>query len=974
MPYKIYTYVDPYRIAETEFWDEIREYPQLCASRTLVNGLVSVMGKAICSLICPFDELSEKKVFGDWSLDISRQIQQYSYLTQVYRELRQGKEPGLEMDEDFYCSVSHNKAAMLDSLRLFQELHIEGTKLHPECGNREQRLFVYLLRTIQQKEDKLFALPAFPHKRKLISYFMERTEKEKQEYLERINRREEVQSQPDAVRMAMYERAIDTMSRWDGNHVVVHGIHQFTPMQLRFIEALDRMGTEVIFLYNYIPQYQEIYSSWNYIYQQFNVSICSDTRIKSYQPTRLSGPGNALAINMALLCEDSVSRTDPRIRDNYRLYSDAQSGISIQEFANVSEYAGYVSDRFGEAEQRVQEEPLLYQMPLRRHNSTAKVLAEMDEAFYTANKDVDELLQIYHPEYARNRHFLAYPIGQFFVALYGLWNCEKGQINMDFSLIRECVNAGVLPQFNAAQLLKTATNLETEFDNLEGFDDFVRRMKGYIELYDSVAGACVGSLGYPLRVMEIYNKYKVDKQDAENLLAAVTAIDEIARTLFLTGDDTQDFVEFRAHFARLEQMVRNSRPKIANEEERNLIDGLLSRLASIKPSTDSMSGTFEDLKSGLYFFLKQREEPDSNWFVKNFEQIDGDILQSRGQNRPGRRKTYHFACVSDRDMHVSRNELLPWPLTEQFIERAYTPKDLAFQVYYAAIGERSNFLRYALFYGLYFNQCDAKISYVRKYGDEETTEYGYLKLLGVKKSWKDGSAEEDSGKIVSKVYSKPVLKIKYQKEQMETAFLCPYRYFMDYVLNPYPIESGTFLYQKLLENVLVENVWKRLEEKPVEMARTNAHRLFQEEKKKIENYFPFFMGTELYDIAKRAENYFINCILSEKYSSRYVRKCDFGHMSIRERFGKAKFSEELNGHQTRHVIEAFESRTEFEVVKKEERIVYSLNKIPKQEDNSLSAGLVGYLNNPGDDARVGEWCIYCPDKSICLQPFIEQET
>lgn len=974
MPYKIYTYVDPYRIAETEFWDEIREYPQLCASRTLVNGLVSVMGKDICSLICPFDELSEKKVFGDWSLNISRQIQQYSYLTQIYQELRQGKEPGIEMDEDFYCSLSHNKAAMLDSLRLFQELHIEGTKLHQECGNREQRLFVYLLRTIQQKEEELFALPAFPDKRKVISYFAERAEKEKQEYLDRINKREEVQSQPDPARMAMYERAIRTMSRWDGEHVVVHGIHQFTPTQLRFIEALDRMGTEVIFLYNYIPQYQEIYSSWNYIYQQFNAPICSDTRIKSYHPAQLPGPGNALASNMALLCEDSVSRTDPRIRANYLLYSDAQSGISVQEFANVSEYAGYVSDRFREAEERIQEEPLLYQMPLKRHNSTARVLAEMEEAVYTANKDVDELLQIYHPEYARNRHFLAYPIGQFFVALYGLWNCEKGEINIDFSLIRECVNSGILPRFNTAQLLKTATNLETEFDNLESFGDYVHRMRDYIELYDSVANACKGSPGYPLQVMEIYNRYKVDKQDAQKLLEAVTAVNEIAKTLFLTGDDSQNFVEFKAHFARLERTIRDCRPEIASEEERDLIDGLLCRLASIKPSTDSMSGTFEDLKSGLYYFLKQKEEPDSNWFVKNFEQIDGDILQSRGQNRPGGRKTYHFACVSDRDMHVSRNELLPWPLTEQFIELAYTPKDLAFQVYYAAMGERSNFLRYAFFYGLYFNLCDAKISYVRKYGDEETTEYGYLKLLGVKKSLWDGSAEDDGGKIVSRTQSKPVSKIKYQKEQMETVFLCPYRYFMDYVLNPHPIESGTFLYQKLLENVLVENVWKRLEEKTVEMAKANAHRFFQEEKIKIEKYFPFFQATELYDISKRAENYFINCILSDKYSPEYVRKCSFKHMSIRERFGKAKFSEELNGRQKRHSIEAFENRTEFEVVKKEERKVFSLNKIPEQEDNSLSAGLMGYLNAPGDDARVGEWCIYCPDKAICLQPYIEQET
>lgn len=970
MPYKIYTYVDPYRIAEAEFWNDIREYPQLCASRTLVNGLISVMGKDICSLICPFDELSEKKVFSDWSLNISRQIQQYSYLTQAYQELRQGKEQKIEMDEDFYCSVSHNKASMLDSLRLFQELHIEAAKLHEEHGNREQRLFVYLLRTIQQKGDKLFALPEFPDKRELISYFVDRAESEKQEYLDRVNKGEEVQSQPDPVRMAMYDRSICTMSRWDGNHVVVNGIHQFTPTQLRFIEALDRMETEVIFLYNYIPQYQEIYSSWNYIYQQFNVPMCPDTRVTSYHPTQLQRPGNALASNIALLCEDSVSRTDPRIRANYLLYSDKQSGISVQIFENVSEYAGYVSDRFREAEQRIEEEPLLYQMPVKRHNSTARVLAEMDEAIYTANKDVDELLQIYHPEYARNRHFLAYPIGQFFVALYGLWNCEKRQINIDFSLIRECVNSGILSKFDAARLLKTVTNLETEFDNLESFDDFKQRMRGYIELHDSVANAYEGSLGYSLRVMEIYNRYKVDKQDAQKLLEAIIVINEIARTLFLVGDGEQNFVEFKEHFVRLEQTIRTCRPEIVNEEERDLIDRLLSKIESIKPTTDSMGGTFEDLKSGLYFFLKQKEEPDSNWFVKNFEQIDGDILQSRGQNMPAGRKTYHFACVSDRDMHVSRNELLPWPLTEQFIERAYTPKDLSFQVYYAAIGERSNFLRYALFYGLYFNQCDSKISYVRKYGDEETTEYGYLKLLGVKKFLSDGFFDDESGKIVSKTQFRPVSKIKYQREQMETVFLCPYRYFMDYVLNPHPIESGAFLYQKLLENVLVENVWKQLQGKKIEMAQTEVHRFFRQERMKLEKYFPFFKTTELQDISKRAENYFINCILDEKYSPRYVCKYNFKHMSIRERFGMAWFGEELNDHSTKHSINAFDNKTEL----KEGKKVYSLNKIPEQEDSALSAGLIGYLNAPGDDARVGDWCIYCPDKVICLKSYIEHET
>lgn len=56
MPYKIYTYADPYRIAETDFWPDIQDVPHLCSSRTLVNGMVDVMQDSIRCLICPLDE------------------------------------------------------------------------------------------------------------------------------------------------------------------------------------------------------------------------------------------------------------------------------------------------------------------------------------------------------------------------------------------------------------------------------------------------------------------------------------------------------------------------------------------------------------------------------------------------------------------------------------------------------------------------------------------------------------------------------------------------------------------------------------------------------------------------------------------------------------------------------------------------------------------------------------------------------
>ena len=78
---------------------------------------------------------------------------------------------------------------------------------------------------------------------------------------------------------------------------------------------------------------------------------------------------------------------------------------------------------------------------------------------------------------------------------------------------------------------------------------------------------------------------------------------------------------------------------LANEEERTLIDALRLRLDKVKPEK-SFSGTFRDLQEGLYFYLKQKNSEEGvDWIVKNFEQIDGDILQSRGQ-KVGEKKRF----------------------------------------------------------------------------------------------------------------------------------------------------------------------------------------------------------------------------------------------------------------------------------------------------------------------------------------------
>ena len=55
MPFKIYTYEDPYKLDKADFWSEISALPHFCSARTLVNGLKDVLGDSIKGLICPLD-------------------------------------------------------------------------------------------------------------------------------------------------------------------------------------------------------------------------------------------------------------------------------------------------------------------------------------------------------------------------------------------------------------------------------------------------------------------------------------------------------------------------------------------------------------------------------------------------------------------------------------------------------------------------------------------------------------------------------------------------------------------------------------------------------------------------------------------------------------------------------------------------------------------------------------------------------
>lgn len=956
MPFKIYTYEDPYQLDKADFWDEISSLPHFCSARTLVNGLKDVLGDKIEGLICPLDELVEHEdVYKKWTDNISLRVQQYSAFSAAFKKLLEKR----KISKPFYMALEQNQNHFLEAIRLFIELDISASAIDGSKGNTEQKLFVYMLRQAQQSS--LFRFPKTPSREKLKEIIVALASKEVDDCRGSDQEKNRCKKAVSVTRESPFDS------------IVVHGVHQFTPVQLRLLLAMEKMGLTIIFLFNYQKKYSKIYSSWKDIYGCFEVPVHHDTVVREYEMPTMQNPSNALACALGELCEDGNSVGILSLKKWYKLYKSVQ----LIEFANITEYAHFVSNHFDAAIQSYSESRSIMQRGNDVWNNAA-VLRHLDEQVYTANRDVHTLLKIYFPEYAKDRHFLSYPIGQFFSAIYRLWDYEDGHIIIDINAIKECLSSNILSVAPGEVLLRTFYNISILFENVTTYDDFKKEIvEGYAKNYDKLAKMPGTDALSELKNLSVYNKYKVTKKDLTALISAIEEINEIATYLFALDNSREDFINFGKHFHNLEEFLKQRELALANEQERALITALQLRLDQIKPENSTFSGTFRDLKEGLYFYLKQKNDndPGVDWIVKNFEQIDGDILQSKRQFEKEQHKVYHFGCVSDRDMNMTVNDQLPWPLTEKFIREAYSPVDLQFQVYYTALGERSNFLRYALFYGLFYNRCDVRLSYVKQYGEETTEPYALLAILGLTPKAELIESVKKQTPFSITVEKEITKGIKYDRYQMMDMFLCPYRFFLDYVMEDGPVVQGNFLYQKYFENLLIESVWKRVGNQNRSDVIKYLPRILDQEVHKLEPYFTFWKATEIFDLKLRARNYIIHEIITDRDGT-IVKPYVPSHMQMRKLFGAALFSVDISEVERKNPYSEFEKLAKRDGWKK----VYSLHKLPKPDDQPTADILRGeaknYINQTlGNDktAIPSDWCIYCVHRGNCMESFLCSE-
>lgn len=438
--------------------------------------------------------------------------------------------------------------------------------------------------------------------------------------------------------------------------------------------------------------------------------------------------------------------------------------------------------------------------------------------------------------------------------------------------------------------------------------------------------------------MQRLNYFNVSEESIEELIEALTILKSITKLFY------EDFENEENNFSHFYEKVREFveqqvlPKKEAESEFQDIISRLLVRLEEAEKLEETSS--FDCLKETMFYYLKQEKMKgqSANWIVRDFQQIDGDVLKSSVQNPE---LIYHFACVSDTDMNVKREEQFPWPLNLKFFEQAYEPLDWKYQVYIKSIREFKHFKRYALIYGLEFNRCNFKLSYVKNKNGKENELYYLLKLLGIntEENQQDSTNMGSADKVVVDF---GINKQDFSPRDVFRRRICPYKFALETIIEGSVYYKDKFLQSKYFEILLFNRMRKTVERQIA--AEGLINRALEDESDKLRRYFRFLNESELLDIKANVKNSLKNQILQNGKLKKFpkVNPKDEEYMVIKEEF----IYRQLKNDNNENTLQG-----KFDALSEDEKDAYS------------SEGLQEERYRPSVDI----WCQWCADREICLE-------
>lgn len=657
MAITIYTYSNPYEIHKEPYWASIQNCFHLCVSQTLVNGLCDQYKEFYKGKLTTVTRFINS-LYQNWESDaiaISQRaavdnVIEYMDFSTVVSDISQ---------TNIVSSLKRNRSDVVESIRTMFELGMNPKSIKTEELTYNQKCIVEIYKELIRTKNKFFEI--------------------KGEFKEI-----QIDSAIDSTIQAALTNNLHDISKIRKDSVVIHGIHQFTPIMLRMIEELSRHKLVVI-LFNYQPDYRNLYQTWLDVYAPFESKIVFSPRNLNNNSQQYEG--GRIADNIAALIAGNTG------------FIDFSNRVEVTEFDNSTEFAGYIAKKFEAAEE------------LRKNDNYAHpTLYYMEEQLYAANSEVNNILKIYFPEQFGERMFLDYPIGHFFLSITNMWDPESQSLCIkNINELYECLSCGIIIEKKHGELVSILDKTKlyyTKETSIKGIIKKLKKLKNRItEIEDDEKEK---------NEFQRVEYFDVTETEIDRLIDALNELNNIIKYFYDDFNDQRN--DFKSFYKKISEVLISRVLDIQeiDAEFKEIVQRVLQRLNEVK--NVEANASFDCLRETMQLYLQQipSEGKGAKWIVRNFEQIDGDVLR---KNNNQHKKVYHFACLSDRDMSITRKDEFSWPLDINFFEVAQAPVDWKYQVFVTSRLQYKNFRRYALVYGLAFSKCAIKLSYMSSLGN-----------------------------------------------------------------------------------------------------------------------------------------------------------------------------------------------------------------------------------------------------------------
>ena len=245
----IYTYSNPYRLHREPYWALIKNAFHLCASQTLASGLCDQYKNEFFEGKLTTITRFINKLYDEWESPVT-EINQRAAIDNLIGYMCFDEIIGEDIDlEDIRLSLRRNRSYVVKSVKTMFELGMNPDHIQDAALTYEQKCVVEIYRELRRTNNKHFVLKN--------NFSGDEIDTAISETMDEALRKE-------SNRDRLFEVKKDV--------IVVHGIHQFTPIMLKTIEILGE-HKNVFILFNYVPDYKNVYQTWLNVYSWFESKI-----------------------------------------------------------------------------------------------------------------------------------------------------------------------------------------------------------------------------------------------------------------------------------------------------------------------------------------------------------------------------------------------------------------------------------------------------------------------------------------------------------------------------------------------------------------------------------------------------------------------------------------------------------------------------------------------------------------------------